>query len=311
MKLFSGTTNLPLAQAICKKLKKPLGKIYHHRFASGELYCQYQENLRGEDIFVIQSISHPANDSLMQALLMADAARRASAKTITLVAPYFGYARQDRKDKSRVPISAKLVMNMIEAAGFDRVVTMDLHAPQIQGFTDLPVDHLYAMPVLLNYLKLECKWMRDIVIVAPDAGGFKRGLAYAEALNVGFAFIAKKRLGDTQVEAQGLTGDVKGKDVIIIDDLTESCGTLVEAAKFCKANGALSCLAAVSHGLLSEVAYERLRDRGCPLDFIIITDSVPNEKIHGILRILSVADLFAKVISRIHSKKSVTSLFDL
>ena len=235
MKIFSGTANEALAIKICKNLGLPLGKITHKSFASGELYCQFKENIRGSDVFLIQPISFPANDNLMQLLLMCDAARRASAGRITAVVSYLGYGRQDRKDKSRVPISAKLVMDLIAAAGFDRVVTMDLHSAQVGGFTNLPFDHLSFKPSLISAIKehsveIDC-------IVAPDIGAVKRSQEYAEALKKDMAIIAKKRLSDTEVEVKNFIGDVKGKRVLMVDDLTESAGTLTEAAKACKEEG--------------------------------------------------------------------------
>ena len=220
LKLFSGTSNIPLAEKIAENLFTKLGDIYHHRFPSGETYCQFKENIRGCDVFLIQGITNPANENLMELLVMADAARRASAERITAVIPYFGYSRQDRKDRSRVPISAKLVLDIIETAGIDRVVTMDLHSPQVGGFTNLPFDHLTFEPVLVNYIKNNydpSEIRNNIVLMAPDVGAVKRIEKYASLLKCDFGFISKKRIGDEKVELQSLVGDVKNKKVIIIE----------------------------------------------------------------------------------------------
>jgi ribose-phosphate pyrophosphokinase len=324
MRIFSGSSNPNLAEAINTEVNaeignfpttsgyyQALGKIYLHQFPSGESYCQFQNNIRGEDIYLIQSICHPANDNLMELLVMIDAAKRASAGRITVVTPYLGYLRQDRKDKPRVPITAKLVANLLTEAGANRVLGMDFHCEQAQGFFDIPVDHLYAMPVFAEHFKK--LGIKDLVIVSPDAGGIKRASAFAEALGADFAFIAKKRISDTQVEMGNIVGDVLDKNVVILDDMTESCGTLMEAGKLCLEHGAASTRAAVSHGLFTKDGIRRLTSFDY-LDEIIVTDSVPTveQNRHMIpITVLSVASLFAKAIVCINQNKSVTELFEV
>lgn len=254
MKVFSGSSNLPLVNLICQNLGIPVGKVDLKTFPSGERYCQFQENIRGNDVFLVQSTSKPANDNLMELLVMCDAARRASAGRITAVVPYFGYARQDRKDKSRVPISAKLVMDLLEASGVNRILTMDLHSQQSVGFTNMPVDQLSFKPALVGEiggLGMEC-------VVAPDIGSTKRGDEYSSYLGIDLAIVSKKRNNATSVEVKHFIGDVNGKKVIIIDDLTESAGTLIEAAIACKEKGASEINCAISHGCFTDVGYKRL-----------------------------------------------------
>ena len=313
MKIFSGTSNLPLAQRVADNLFTKLGEIYHHNFPSGESYCQFKENIRGSDVFLIQGITQPANENLMQLLVMADAARRASADRITAVVPYFGYARQDRKDKSRVPISAKLVLDLFEASGIDRVVTMDLHSPQVGGFTNLPFDHLTFEPVLIEYIrnKYDNLALRDsVVLMAPDVGAVKRVEKYAEHLKSDFGFISKKRIGDEKVELQSIVGNVKDKHVIIIDDLTESLGTMVQAAKECKRQGATKVTCAVTHGCLSETGIQRLVEADSIDEFVhsntnhTWTQTKPQKVTE-----LDVSNLFAKAINSIHNNESVSELF--
>jgi ribose-phosphate pyrophosphokinase len=324
LKIFSGRSNLPLAEDIAQRLGKKLGEIYIHNFPSGESYCQFQENIRGCDIFLIQGITKPANESLMDLLIMADAARRASAGRITAVLPYFGYARQDRKEKSRVPISAKLVLDIVQAAGIDRVLTMDLHSPQICGFTNLPFDHLTFEPVLLDYLKTSFE-KEKLVIVAPDVGAVKRAEKYAKLLDCDMAFISKKRVGDETVGFNNFVGDVKDKTAIIIDDLTESCGTLIQAATIAKTNGADKVICAVSHFCFTDVGMDRLTDHmpnpGRPtieksvevIDQFIHSNTVnywwsKKYKPADIIS-LNVGGLFAKAIHSIHTNQSVSDLF--
>ena len=313
LKIFSGTSNLPLAQRVADNLFTKLGEIYHHNFPSGESYCQFKENIRGSDVFLIQGITQPANENLMQLLVMADAARRASADRITAVVPYFGYARQDRKDKSRVPITAKLVLDLFEASGIDRVVTMDLHSPQVGGFTNLPFDHLTFEPVLIEYIrnKYDNLALRDsVVLMAPDVGAVKRVEKYAEHLKSDFGFISKKRIGDEKVELQSIVGNVKDKHVIIIDDLTESLGTMVQAAKECKRQGATKVTCAVTHGCLSETGIQRLVEADSIDEFVhsntnhTWTQTKPQKVTE-----LDVSNLFAKAINSIHNNESVSELF--
>jgi len=317
LKLFSGTSNVPLAEKIAENLFTKLGDIYHHRFPSGETYCQFKENIRGSDVFLIQGITNPANENLMELLVMADAARRASAERITAVIPYFGYARQDRKDKSRVPISAKLVLDIIETAGIDRVVTMDLHSPQVGGFTNLPFDHLTFEPVLVNYIRSKYHGLalRDsVVLMAPDVGAVKRIEKYASILKSDFGFISKKRIGDDKVELQSIVGDVKDKHVIIIDDLTESCGTLIQAADACKNNGAKYVTTVVTHGCITETGVNRLENAlvNKNIDEFVYSNTAniaKNTKLADRLVELDVSMVFAKAINNIHNNESVSELF--
>ena len=316
IKLFSGTSNLPLAQKISQNLNEPLGKIYHHKFPSGETYCQFKENIRGSDVFLIQGITNPANENLMELLVMSDAARRASAERITAVIPYFGYARQDRKDKSRVPITARLVMDLIATAGIDRVVTMDLHSPQVGGFTNLPFDHLTFEPVLSEYIRTKYHSLarRDnVVLMAPDVGAVKRVEKYADLLKCDFGFISKKRVSDTKVELQNVVGNVKDKHVVIVDDLTESLGTMVQAAKECKKQGAVKVTCSVTHGCLTETGIHRLAESINVIDEFIHSNTTNTWGSIGFkpsnVTELDVSNLFAKAIRSINKNESVSELF--
>jgi len=266
------------------------------------------ENIRGADVFIIQSTCNPANQYLMELFIMIDAARRASAKRITAVIPFYGYARQDRKDQPRVPITSKLVANLLVSAGANRILTIDLHAQQIQGFFDIPVDHLYASPVLFQYLK---DLDRDnLTLFSPDVGGMKMASAYANLLKVPLGFIAKRRTDAETVEAVSLVGETEGRDILLIDDMTETAGTLCAAAELLKKNGARSVMAAVSHGVLNERGYERI-GKGL-LNQLITTDSTPIEQREDLpITVLSVAELLGEGINRIHSNSSVTGLFDV
>jgi len=305
MKIFSGSSNKPLAEAICQHLKVPLGKIYLHTFPSQEKYVQYQENIRGEDVFLVQSLSAPTNDNLMELLIMVDAARRASCGKITIVCPWIAYSRCERKDKPRVPISAKLVLDMIEAAGVDRIISVDLHSPAIQGFINKPFDNLYAMPLLLKSLN-----RNDIVIVAPDAGAVKRNETLAQTYNAGFAFIAKRRLNDTNVEANGFVGDVNGRTAVICDDLSESCGTIIEASKVCKDNGAKEVWALISHPMFTAVGMRRIK-LDTTLNGILTTNSIPILEPHDKLKVIDISSTLAEAIRRSNSNESISELFDI
>jgi ribose-phosphate pyrophosphokinase len=315
LKIFAGTSNLPLAQKISDNLHTKLGNIYHHKFPSGETYCQFKDNIRGCDVFLVQGITNPANENLMELLVMADAARRASADRITAVIPYFGYARQDRKDKSRVPITAKLVLDLIEASGIDRVVTMDLHSPQVGGFTNLPFDHLTFEPVLSTWIKENFNLPTDrdkLVLMAPDVGAVKRIEKYATTLNVDFGFISKKRLGDDKVELQSIVGDVNGKNVVIIDDLTESCGTMIQAAEACKKHGAQRAVCAVTHGCITSTGVTRIQSalEDKIVDQFVCSNTSKNQNNLGDkVSYLDVSNLFAKAINSIHNNESVSELF--
>lgn len=306
MKIFSGTANETLARAICKQIGMPLGRCTIKPFPDGETFVKIDDNVRGEDVFLVQPTSPPTNHNLMECFIMIDALRRASAKRITAVMPFYGYARQDRKDQPRVPITAKLVANLLVAAGANRLLTMDLHAQQIQGFFDIPVDHLYAAPVMYKYLKR--KKLANLMVVSPDVGGLKMAHAYSQVLGAGLAIVAKSRKSATEVESIALIGDVKGRNCLLVDDLTETCGTLVSASKFLKAQGAKSIIACVSHAVLSPIGIERLRNS--VIDELITTDTVSRPPISGVnLTTLSVAGLLGEAIKRIHSNQSVNSLF--
>jgi len=308
LKLFSGNANRPLAEEIAQHLHMRLGDADVSRFSDGEVYVQINENVRGQDVFVVQPTCPPVNDHLMELLVMIDALKRASARRITAVLPYYGYGRQDRKVMPRVPITAKLVADLITAAGCQRVLAVDLHAGQIQGFFDIPVDHLFAAPpVIVDYLAK--KDLKDPVLVSPDAGGVERARAIAKRLNAGLAIIDKRRDGPNVAVFMYLIGDVKDKDVVVIDDMIDTAGTLIQAVEAVKREGARRVLACAVHGVLSGPAIKRIQDSA--LEEVVITNSVPltpdkaNPKIH----VLSVAPLLAEAIRRIHDEESVSTLF--
>jgi ribose-phosphate pyrophosphokinase len=307
LKVFSGNSNRPLAEEICKAMGMPLGEATVTSFPDGESLVKINENVRGQDVYIVQSTCTPTNHHLMELLIMIDAAKRASAQRITAVMPFYGYARQDRKDQPRVPITAKLVANLLVAAGANRILTMDLHSQQIQGFFDIPVDHLFASPVFFKYLeKLNAG---NLVVVSPDVGGMKMAAAYAGILGAQLGMVWKKRTSATTVESVNVVGDVAGKDVLLIDDITETAGTLVNAAKLMRDSGALSVRAAVSHALLNSMAYERLRVGH--IDELITTDSIPVDTRGLPIKVLSVAGLLGEAIMRISNNESVTSLFKI
>lgn len=307
-KIFCGNSNPQLATEICDYLGVPLGSATVNSFPDGESFVRIEENIRGMDVFIIQSTSNPANQNLMELFIMIDAAKRASASRITAVIPFYGYARQDRKDQPRVPITSKLVANLLVSAGASRVLTVDLHAQQIQGFFDIPVDHLYASPVMLDYLKEIDR--EKLTLFSPDVGGMKMAAAYANFLKVPLGFIAKRRTDAETVEAISLVGDTEGRDILIVDDMTETAGTLCAAAKILKRNGARSVKAAVSHGVLNEKGYDRLAEG--MIDELITTNTTPVQKKEGIpITILSVSGLLGEAIKRIHINESVTGLFEI
>src|SRR6266700_1161015 len=307
VKIFSGTSNPPLANAICDYIGIELGQCAVSAFPDGETFVKIEENVRGEDVFVVQSTGPPSNHNLMELFIMMDALRRASASRITAVLPFYGYARQDRKDQPRVPITAKLVANLLVAAGANRIITMDLHAQQIQGFFDIPVDHLYAAPVVYEYLKK--KHLNNLVVVSPDVGGLKMAYAYSQVLEGGLAIVAKRRKNATEVESMAVIGEIRGKNALMVDDLTETAGTLTMAAALLKKKGAKKIVACVSHAILNEVGIERLRKS--TIDELITTDTVLRPAISGVkITTLSVAGLLGEAIKRIHSNSSVTSLFE-
>jgi len=308
MKIVTGSAHPQLAESICAYLGVPLGDATVTSFPDGETFVKINENIRGRDVFIVQPTCPPTNQNLMELLILVDAARRASASRITAVIPFFGYARQDRKDQPRVPITAKLVANLLVAAGVDRVLTMDLHAQQLQGFFDIPVDHLYAFPVLMNYL--QSLGLGDLVVVSPDVGGVKMASAYAQSLGAGLAIVVKRRVSATEIEAVTVIGEVEGKNVIIVDDLTETAGTLVGAAKILSAQGARNIYAGVSHTVLTDLAVERLKSS--KIKELITTDSTPVRAIsEARVKVLSVAELLGEGIRRIHDDESVSSLFDI
>jgi ribose-phosphate pyrophosphokinase len=282
-----------------------LGEATVTSFPDGESFVKINENIRGHDVYLIQSTCPPSNHHLMELLIMIDACRRASANRITAVLPFYGYARQDRKDQPRVPITAKLVANLLTAAGANRVLTMDLHSQQIQGFFDIPVDHLYASPTLFKYLtQIPTK---NLVVCSPDVGGMKMAAAYADVLGAGLGLVAKKRTSATNVEAINVVGDVEGCDVLLVDDITETAGTLTAAAKILRQHGARSVRAAVSHCILSDMARERLK--GGLIDELIITNSIPNDPKGLPITIINIAGLLGEAILRINNNESVTGLF--
>ncbi len=305
LKIFSGNSNRALAQEICAHINVPLGDATVTSFPDGESFVKINENVRGQDVFIIQSTCPPTNHHLVELLIMIDAARRASAQRITAVLPFYGYARQDRKDQPRVPITAKLVANLLVAAGANRVLTMDLHAGQIQGFFDIPVDHLYASTVFYEYLKTA--QAQNVVVVSPDVGGVKMAAAYANMLDAPLCFVAKRRRTATSVEATNIVGDVAGCDILIVDDITETAGTITAAAKLLREHGARRIRAAVTHSNLHEMAYERLKTG--LIDELITTNSIPVDARGLPITVLSIARLLGEAIVRINCNESVTSLF--
>jgi ribose-phosphate pyrophosphokinase len=312
IKLFTGNSNRGLAEAISGHVGVPLGGAEIGRFSDGEVQVEITENVRGGDVFVIQSICTPTNDNLMELLLMLDAFKRASAKRITAVIPYYGYARQDRKVSPRTPITAKLVADLLTAAGVTRVVAIDLHAGQIQGFFGMPFDHLYANRVVLDYLQPKFRETHP-VLVSPDAGGVERARAYAKRLNADLAIIDKRRERDVAniSEVMHIIGEVKGRDCIILDDMIDTAGTLCNAAKALANEGARRVFAAATHGVLSGDAVQRIK--GSVLEEVVITDTIPlrpGAAETGKFKVLSVASLLGEAITRIHKGDSVTSLFD-
>jgi ribose-phosphate pyrophosphokinase len=307
LRIFTGNAHPALGESICKTLGVPLGRAHLARFSDGEVWFQIKDNVRGADVFVVQPTAPPVNENLMELLVMLDAFKRSSASRLTAVVPYYGYARQDRKDKPRVPISAKLVADLLSAAGTDRILTMDLHAAQIQAFFDVPVDHLFAAPVIMDYvsrLKLP-----DLTVVSPDAGGVERARAYAKRLDAALAIVDKRRDQPNVAEVHNVIGDVEGRTALIVDDIVDTGGTLTKVAEAIKEAGAREVLASCSHGVLSGNAIERIAMSS--LSKLLITDSIPlapEKRIDKIIQ-LSIAELMAKAIKNIHEESSVTSLF--
>ncbi len=309
LRVFSGSANPELAERICEHLRLPLGKVNLRRFSDGEVHLQINENVRGKDVFVVQPTCTPVDRHLMELLLMLDALRRASAKRVTAVLPYYGYSRQDRKDRPRVPISAKLVASLLVAAGADRILSLDLHAAQIQGFFDIPVDHLYGRPVLVEYL--EQLDLPQVKVISPDAGGVERARALAKRLSAPLAIIDKRREEANVSEVMHVIGDVEGHSCVIVDDLVDTAGTLVHTADALLAQGAASVYAACTHAVLSGPAVDRIKKSG--LRQLVVTDSIPLSpaaKASGKIRQLSVALLLARGIDSIHSESSISMLFE-
>jgi len=308
IKLLTGNSNPVLAQEISDYIGRKLCQATVTTFSDGEIRVRIEENVRGGDVFLIQSCCHPVNTSVMELLLLLDAVKRSSASRITAVIPYYGYGRQDRKDQPRVPISAKLIADLLTVAGANRILTMDLHAGPIQGFFDIPVDHLYAMPVLLDYIKKQ--QISDMVVVSPDAGGVERARAFAKRLNSSLAIIDKRRESPNQAEVMNIIGDVKGKNALLFDDMIDTAGTIVQTAQTCLDNGALSVWAGCTHPVLSGPALERLN--GSCLREVVATNTIPlnsKEQQCSKLKSLTVAPLLGEAILRIHREESVTSLF--
>jgi len=305
--IFSGTGNKALTENICRELGVSLGGCDVGRFSDGETRVRIDENVRGKDVFIVQSTCYPANDNMMELLIMMDAFKRASARRITAVLPYFGYARQDRKDQSRVPITAKLIANLLDRAGADRILTIDLHAGQIQGFFDIPLDHLYAVRIFSEYFS--AKKIKDMVVVSPDVGGIKMARAYAKRLEAGLAIVDKRRVSDVESEVMHIMGDVKGKNVVMVDDIVATAGSIVEAAAALKRNGAKDIYVAITHAVLSGPAIERIK--GSEINELVVTDTIPltEDKKIGKIKQLSVAPLLSEAIKRIHAEETISALF--
>tara|TARA_B100001094_G_C18157511_1_gene787318 strand:- start:353 stop:1288 length:936 start_codon:yes stop_codon:yes gene_type:complete len=306
MKVFSGNSNRSLSEKICDYLDLPLSPALVSRFSDGEIHVEIQDNVRGRDVFIIQSTCYPSTDHIMEALIMVDACKRASAKRITLVLPYFGYARQERKSAPRTPITAKLVADLYTVSGVDRVLVMELHTSAIQGFFDIPVDHLFSKPIFVSYFQ----GRDDLVVVSPDAGGVERARAMAKYFNCGLAIVDKRRDRPNDSAVMHVIGDVDGKNCLIVDDICDTGGSLCKAAKALTEKGALSVVAAISHGVLSGPAIERIESS--VLSELVITDSIPlsdEGKKCSKIKVLTISGLFGKAMRRIHHDDSVSSLF--
>ncbi len=304
--IFSGNSNHLLAEKIAKGYGLDLGKVTFSKFSDGEFQPAFEETIRGHDVFIIQS-TNPPTDNLMELLMMVDAARRASARKVVVILPYFGFARQDRKDRPRVPIGAKLVANLLTAAGVSRVISMDLHADQIQGFFDVPFDHMYASSIFVPYIK--SLNLDNIVMASPDAGGAKRAAAYAKFLNTDLVICFKQRGGANRIESMRVIGDVRGKDVILVDDIIDTAGTIAKAAELMMEEGANSVRAMATHAVLSGNAYENIEKS--PLTELILTDSIPLKRSTSTkMSVLSTADLYADVIKRVAANESITEHFE-
>ncbi|HET6274094.1 MAG TPA: ribose-phosphate pyrophosphokinase [Bacteroidota bacterium] len=305
-KLFSGRSNRPLAERIAEVIGQPLGQCEIKTFSDGEIWVKYSDNIRGSDVFIIQSTNPPA-ENLLELLVMIDAAKRASARKVAAVIPYFGYARQDRKDQPRVSITAKLVANLITKAGADRVITMDLHAPQIQGFFDIPVDHLYSSAILVKHFKK--RRIQNLAVASPDVGGIKMARAYAKRLEAELIVIDKRRPRQNEAEIMNVIGEVEGKNILIVDDLVDTAGTLCNAVNALQQAGAKDVFAASTHPVLSGGAYDRIN--GSNLKKIVVTDTIPLRMQSPKIEIESVAHIFAEAMKRTFKHLSISSLFDV
>ena len=305
IKIFSGLSNVPLAKKIAKKLGKPLGSVEFKRFSDGEIWVKYGENIRGSDVYIVQSTNPPA-ENILELLIMIDAARRASAKRITAVIPYFGYSRQDRKDQPRVSITAKLIANLITTAGADRVITMDLHASQIQGFFDIPLDHLYGSSVFSALLE---GISDNLVVVSPDVGGIKMARAYAKRLHASLVLIDKRRPKQNVSEVVNIIGNVEGKDVLLVDDLIDTAGTFVGAIKALKNNGARRIFGAITHPVFSGEAVKRIHES--ELERLYVSDTILFEGNSDKIKVLTASDMFAEAIRRTSNNESISSLFEI
>ena len=304
-KIVTGRASIKFAESVAAQLAIPLASVRIKNFSDGEIWVKYDENIRGEDLFIIQSTMPPA-DNMMELLMLIDAAVRASAKRVTAVIPYFGYARQDRKDQPRVAITSKLVANLITQAGADRVITMDLHAPQLQGFFDIPVDHLYASNTFVKYFKEEK--IKQMIIASPDVGGTKMARSYAKRFDTDLIVIDKRRPAPNVAEVMNIIGNPQGKNVVLIDDLIDTAGTFTSAAAALKAAGAKSIIGACTHAVLSGQAIKRIEES--PLESLIVSDTIPLRQKSQKIRIKSVAKVFAEAIKRTHEDRSISSLFD-
>jgi len=304
-KIFSGTGHPEFAKDVAKTLERDLAGAKIKRFSDGEISVQIDGSVRGQDVYIIQSTSAPANDNLMELMIMTDALKRSSAKSITAIMPYFGYARQDRKAAPRVPISAKLVANLLEKAGINRIVTIDLHAGQIQGFFDIPVDNLYGSIIFYDYIRR--KNLKNPIIASPDIGGVARARHFAGKLGLDMVIVDKHRAEANVSEVMNIIGNVEGRDVILVDDMIDTAGTIVKAAAALKKNGATSVMACCTHAVLSGDAYDKIENG--ELDELVVSDSIPAKKSCKKIKVLSTAPLFAKVIDRIHNNESVNNLF--
>ncbi len=305
MAIFAGRSNQALARAIAEHYGTTLGDVTIKAFSDGELYIKYQQSIRGADVFVVQSTPPPA-ENILELLLLIDAAKRASANRVTAVIPYFGYARQDRKDRPRVSIASKLMANLLTESGADRILTMDLHAPQIQGFFDIPLDHLYASSIFEEYFRQNP--LEDLVVVAPDVGSLKMARSYSKRLNAGLAFVDKRRPNQNVAEVMNIIGEVKDKNILLVDDLIDTAGTITNAASALKDRGAKKVMAASTHPILSGPAYQRIEDSA--IDLFLVSDTVPLKKPSDKIKVLSVAGLFAESIRRIYTDDSISTLFD-